>query len=58
LLVAGKTGSIVSSLVIAHAAGPLEALVFLPAFALVIRAIATAGRERDDATPTHPTEDP
>ncbi|HWT22655.1 MAG TPA: hypothetical protein VN213_04040 [Solirubrobacteraceae bacterium] len=47
-----------SSVVIAHAAGPLGALVFLPAFALVIRAIATAGRGRDDATPTHRTGDP
>jgi hypothetical protein len=55
---AGKTDRIASSLVIAHAAGMLEPLLFLPAIAVVVRAIATARRQRNDARPTHLTTNP
>jgi hypothetical protein len=55
---AGKTGRIASSLIIAHAAALLEPLLFLPAIAVVFRAIASARRQRNDARPTHPTTHP
>jgi hypothetical protein len=55
---AGKTDRIASSLIIAHAAGLLEPLLFVPAIAVVVRAIATARRERNDARLTHLTTNP
>jgi hypothetical protein len=54
----GKTDHIAASLIIAHMAGLLEPLLFLPAIAVVVRAIATARRERNDATRTHLTTNP